>query len=1291
MKNNRFFAVFAVILLFNVGLAGAENIQRPWKHDYAWEKQKECAGGPPPCYFKYHDQLAYLNLSSIETGDADIDVMIEDALSEKYEADYEYEKVEREYSELVYMVEHSNVTIIQRCIAGVVVGSIVLPGFGTVVGCVGNMLLLQPELEKEHDDVVKGIERYNPHWTAAMDNAFDALESSEKNAGETVGNARNVYKKMKDAGLCSDSYTWNPGTACRKLRDAMSTVDSGDEGSLYGKVNLVHSNIEKLEEDLREPDATLYYPTMELIWGENGVIPVYSALYDEGTDALAEADDIYNEMKEDAYELKTGINDYLSQMESNRLDVITESKTTGGVAEALESAGTIEERYSAFSGDKEDADGLYDEAGDAYTAKREDYLAAATVNMDEASEIYAGLDAEAADIIADAEAVVDDKKDEADQAIQDAEDYINANDLGTEARALLESASEIRDSADESDVLGDRYLLYVEAIELAGSITGERRADEEISYNALVTEVRGLLSSAKTDGIYVADLEEEFGYVEAYKPSNAESRLESIKRELQGRAELVYGYLQDERDVLYEMLVAAGADDLLDELEDAERGIVYNGKIDYLEGLGKLKMLAGKYDDISEELESDEQKRNDAIANQMVVETSLLIDAVEIDYPTDVIYVVTVTNPKSYGGYEIEVRVHLEGEFNFMYSDVVSGSEDLVNVRTSGNDMYLLFGEISAFERKTVTFEKSAVLARTRSMETEAFGLGDGTARVEETVVFELDVDDAYVRLPDKTGIMIDGLYPDRPLSEGVHTMTGSYTDYDAYMETRSDAVVAGTDMEAVVSYDISIEPAIDLVEVPVFADVGNSEYVEDVSIDCGIYDCVKENNAGSYAVTVYDLVKGVSSTISISYTVTKLDDYISLELEKYRSSGEPEIQQLVDEAESYLLAGNHEAALLKLEEIKKKVSEIEKEKAKLLKKYYELARKINNEIEDLGNALAKAGELGITNNSEVIKLETRKQSLEEELARMNISDDSAKDEIQEAVDDLGKIDMNWLENEIKTVGKQAGKEFESYKKEFAEFDNSTANSMLKQFETDINVLLATGKATDMVIVLSDMENLDGLLSGFTDEMALELENLMLEFDDLKDTAETLLRKYDSEYNDAKKYGMDGLFPITPKSVTSLLSETEKLLENGKTRDAEYRIQEKIPGAIEKMQDTLKLLSSNAYRKIDEIDYELEVKRAEFSGEQISQIEKMKTDAMAELSAGNYVKAIQKAADVIGYIKDTKGKGNTALYLVLASVLIAGALGAFLIYQKKKKPKMKILGKEKLEKSKDEPQELPRE
>ena len=1292
MKNNKFLAVLLGILLFNVGLVGAENIYKPWK-DSSWENEHEYILNiwlMGPLYSPFMEtSVTQLNVTGLN------ELEIEDgAVSEKVFDTYSNANTYLDLNNYLYYECNSiGLCYFDHCkrthfdfISGEFVSETYEIG---EYGIYTSIMEFRESIDCFFSDF--SVLELDDRWKNTMNSAVEALELSVDNATETVDGTRRTYNKLKEAGLCDDAYTWNPGAACKKLQDAVNAVDSGDEGSVYGKVNAMHGNIVRINEQVWEskgPNMSLYYPTMEMIWGENGIVPVYSDLTSEGEASFAEAEDIYDELEDETEDLNQEIEDASGILESNNLDVITESKTAEGVAAALEAGtGTIAERYEEFEESWETADELYDDAVDAYS---DGDIADATIEMDDAKTMYETLDGAA--ILADAEAVVLEKKEEADEAIENAESYIETNDLGTEARDLLADAEEKRDDADSSEILGERYLLYIEAAEIANSVSGEKSADEEIAYDVLVAEVEALLSGAEKDDINVDDLRVELDYIKDATPANAVSRLESIKLEIEGRARLAYGYLQNERDVLYDKLVAAGADDLLDDLEDAERGIVFNGKIDYLEAVGNLKTLSQKYDDIAEDLEADEVANNDAIANQLVVESSLLIGDVKIDDATDVTYVVTVTNPRNYGGYEIEVRVPLEGEFSFMYSDVVSGGEDLLNVRTEGNSMYLLFGEIDAFENEVVSFEKSAVLARTRSIETEAVGLGDGTARVDETVVFELDVNNVKVETSGYSGVLIDGLDPNRILAEGIHSITSSYTEYDAYTETRTDSVVSGTDTQATVSYEITIDPEIDLVEVPVFADIGTDDYVSGVSIECGMYDCVKQNNGGTYAITVYGLMEGISATVSISYSIDNLDDYISLELDKYRYSEEPEIQQLIDEAEAYLLAGNNEAALQKLEEIKKKISEIEKEKAKLLKKYYELARKINNEIEDLGNSLSKAEELGITNNSEVIKLETRKQTLEEELSKVNITDDSTKDEIQSAVDDLGKIDMNWLKKEVNAISKQAGKDFEDYKEEFAEYENANVTSMMKQLETDINVLLATDKATDMVIVISDLEKVADLLEELKAEKIIQLEGLQMEFDDLKDTAEALLIKYESEYNDAKKYGMDSIFPMTPKSVTSLLSKTEDLIEDEDIAGASHNIEEELPERIEKMQDTLKLLSSNAYRKLDEIDYELEIKRGEFSGEQIAEIEKMKSNVEAALSAGNYVQAIKKAGDAISYIKDTKGKGNTALYLVLASLLIVAGLGGYLIYQKKKKPKTRLFGKGKLEKTTDEkPQEPEKE
>ena len=70
-------------------------------------------------------------------------------------------------------------------------------------------------------------------------------------------------------------------------------------------------------------------------------------------------------------------------------------------------------------------------------------------------------------------------------------------------------------------------MFYIEAIELANSVSGERTAEEEMAYDVLFAEVGELLDAAEKDLIDVTDLRVEFGYVETANPANAVPEMSS--------------------------------------------------------------------------------------------------------------------------------------------------------------------------------------------------------------------------------------------------------------------------------------------------------------------------------------------------------------------------------------------------------------------------------------------------------------------------------------------------------------------------------------------------------------------------------------------------------------------------------------------------------------------------------------------------------------------------------------------------------------------------------------------
>ncbi|MEM2908846.1 MAG: hypothetical protein QXT05_01960 [Candidatus Bilamarchaeaceae archaeon] len=1296
MKINKIFASLLLILLFYCGFVGAINsavnsenrIDRPWQ-DYGWERKHAClVDGKTPCYSDYHYTLEALNLSKIRTNNNAVNSKLTEALRNKRNADEKYDVVTERLSSFRRAAEADSV--IGRCIAGAlagggagaVVGSIV-PGVGTaagaivfgVAGCAGGMFL---DLFG-YGELESSVKDYNNNWKDTMNAALDALELSAQNATETVLYARMVYQDLKRTGLCERGYIWTAGEKCREMERAFTFVDSGAEETTYGKINLVRRNMRNLSTELESgPNSTLYYSTMILIWGDeknDGVVKIFTELAEMGNESKEEAIRTYDELRENASRKKSEAEEGLYKIEEEELEKITEAVPISGSAMRSDIAeGTIAERAEEYEKTTESAEGHYESAESAYARKGDNYFLTATTEMQRAVDDYSSI-GNADTIIADAEKVVEVRRGEAEEAIKAAENKIAKENLGNEAKSILDEARRKYDEASRASTLGAKYQLYIQATEIAKSVSG-KSAEEEMLYNTLLAELKQLISDAeRCAGISGAGWRAEIGYIESNKPPTAVQRLNEIKREIESAVRLRYASVEEKRTELNERLTAANADELLDEMRGAESGIVISGRINYLAVCG-VKSLAEKYRDIEEALEADEEKRNAALANQLIVETSFLMGPVAIDAPTEVTYVVTIINPKSYGGEEIEVTVPLEGSFNFMYSNIVSNTSDILSVSTQGKTMKILFTSIAPFERKVISFEKSVLLATTRSKEIKAVGLGDGSARINEKVVFKLDVDGARIALPEgATNILIDGLEPSRPLSEGVHTLTNQRTVPNAYTETKSDASVTASSASATVSYFIKVKANIELNEVPVFADIGEERYVSNVQISCGRHRCTRENVLGTHTITLYDVQNGEEATVHISYTITDPPKYIEEELRKYANSEEPEIRQLAQETQRLLNEGRYEEAIKRLEDLKKKCAELEKEKSSLIKEYHDLMRRLTNELKDLNESIAKANQLGIANHTEVRKLQIRKEALESELSRLSISENATKNEIRFAIDELKKIDLNWLKGEVSAVSRQAKKEFESLKKEFAEYDNENASSALKQLEDDINVLLATEKATDMITVLADLDNLNKMKDSLISQRQAELQEMRAQLEEVRESVEKVLQKYEREHKDAKGLGMESLFPIQPNSVRNLLSETERLLEKGDMRSAKNKIEKEIPTAVKKMEETLRLLSTNAYRKLDEIDEHLSARRPELSGEQISEIESKKRNVESLAAAGNYVKAISEGTKLIDYINSIKGKGNMALYLIIASILLAALVVIYMTQQKKKKPQIKILEK----------------
>lgn len=1104
------------------------------------------------------------------------------------------------------------------------------------------------------------------NWKDAMNNAMDALEESEEIMLNAEDEARKAYEEAKFAGLCNEDYNYAGNRECKNVQNAFNIIDSGEANEArYGQINAVKKDILTLNAGLIENANTTFYPKiMKTIWKGNGAIATLQNLTKTAKEAKTSADNYYRALLENTEEIKLKAEEVYEEASNERLEKITEEKIFQSGEDISGRIGKISERFEELKKEKKEADWTYSDGKSKYAANTiQNYLANAINKMKKANSSYADIEKKSTILLEDAKDVVENKRATAEATINKVREQMKRQNYGDKLiDEKLEKAQNALRDAEKQNTLGGKYEKYAEAIYLANAVAPTKSADYENAYSKKIAEIEYLLNNARQDGVYVDDLKEELEFVKSNRPENEMSILDSIKNEIEERIKTKYYDLEDKRRELEEKLKAAGADDLLEEMRDAERGLINpDGSINWLAAVGKLNALNNKYEAIKNEFEADKEKVNAALANQLVVEPSLIMPPVKIDEATEITYIVSIRNPKNYGGEELAVKVPLTGNFNFYYSDITDGADDVLNVQTNGRDLVITLKSIDAFGKKTITFKKKTVLATTRSTETKASGIGYERARVQEKTVFQLNVDNAKIALENIEGTKIDNGDPTRSFAAGVHTITKDYVMENAYKEERTNAQVSTTDTKATVAYKITITPNINLDDVTVNADGGGSSPSSAV-VDCGGYACIKQKTLDGYLVTLQNVEKGKTATVSVSYTIENATEYVQSEIEKYKQSNDKSIKEMANEAEQLLKAGNTQGALQKIQDIKKKDADMEKEKVNLLKKYYDLARKIKNEKDDIEKAISIAQEKNLSNHSEISKLKTRADMLAKVLS-VKISENATLDDIKNAIDEMNAIDEKWLEKEVGIITKQAQKDFENYKKSLNGVEE--AQYPLKKVEDDLNVLLATQKAEDMIYLLADLDAVDKLANKITEDKRKALDDLQLEFNKLKEAAQALLTKYEAEYKDAGSSGFADLFSIKPENVKTKISAVEGYIKNGDIEKANATIKNEILPAVNNMNSTLNMLAQSAGRKISEVEDVLENKKSEFSAEQVASFAKKLNDAKDEYTKKNYIKTLGKATALINEINGTKGNANTMWYILAASAVLIGVI-AFYFMQKKK-------------------------
>jgi len=1111
-------------------------------------------------------------------------------------------------------------------------------------------------------------------WSNSVSYAFNALTYSFVYADNKIeAQARPLWNRMKKSGICDDDYTWNIGSGCAEMGTAFSIIDRNITEGTYGQYNIAKLAFLALKNSSRNypPELRNYSFIMKLLWqSENGTIPLFTKLIENGNAALATAENVYSNFISDANNNKGTVDAKYSEMVSKKISQIGRAVAFEGEIKR-ESIGSIAERFATFESNKREAEGLLSNATIMHSRTSEDgYLKKATKSASDASQAYRRLAESASTLLNDAETVVNQQREETLTLLNQAKSIVEKDPTNTRARQSYEQAKTLFERGEAETVLGDKFVYYARAASYAWQALQQKGVVTNQS-SELLLQVDDLIRRAEMDEINVATEKTLIeGLREEAANRDVSTELQSIIASILNKARIKYDNILDFRKELLENISSSGdcGNDLMKNVENAEKGIIRNNAIDYMNGIGRLKKLGGDYSEIAEELTACEKN---IIANSLIVSKSISVESVKIDKPTHMRLLILVSNPTANSGEDINVRIPLEMAVPLLYSDIKEGKDEISNVVAENNDIVLTFKKIGPYWTRSLVFEKDSILAHTKNIERKATGLGEGRARVEESRRFELDVSGARIDLSSygySGSATIDGGGTSVLLNKGEHTLAVSYIDDKAYTINKTDIEAVQIGLNTQLNYKISILPKMDIDNLPLTVE---TEYnnISDMSISVLTGATLSKKECERHcALELSGLKEGKEALIAVSYTILNTsagdasapiipDSKNCMEgIEKECDPLPASVNQMIAMINAANERGDYASAIEIKERLRSEIDQWRATQQSLANEYNSLRSVLLNEKSEIDSALHSVGGM---NNSLIEKMRSRKAMVENALERAE-----AATSLREAVGALKEAGTNWKESTINEFQAASLEEYNSFKKRTLEAGVTTIPQEFLDVEDKLNTLAATNNLGDAVKLASSLTAAENFVKSAEATNSEATERLRVSFFDMKEDISTLLKTYRGQQDEAKGTPWESMFMVDSEKIESTLDEIEEMFGKEDRRLIEKKI-ELLAKKKEKIAQILQQLKSESESLLESVRDSFAVKKDNLPGDVVSSVERgLKT--MAESIANQkYISALKTGKIILDSLNNYKSEGSGNLMLI-GLALLAVIVAAGVYYYKRK-------------------------
>ncbi len=1105
---------------------------------------------------------------------------------------------------------------------------------------------------------------YPVNWKHSMDDSLDALEISITEGEIAAFDAQEAYKEAERRGLCLDDYKGPGKTICKRGESAFKTAEANGTELEFGSLGYSIKTTEEVEDELFNPppDMSNYSSAMGAIWSPKGAIKTYESLQMGLEEGMSSAEGEYDALKTKANTKRDTAQTEISKLESKHLFKIDKGISSDSTGDLR--VGSIKERYYTLKNEFQDAKEAHEIAIN-HASGEDHYLAKGIGETEMVVDDFDSIKTESILLLENADAVVESKREDAYHLIQSLSEEADKGAQSTVFMDALASLEAGYENCEGKSTLGDRFVCYSNVEADAQNLNHDNTLDysNQTETQNLILDIEEMLGEAKNDGIHVTGEEAEFSLLKTQKDLTSRTEyFRNIKERIIASAEDMYGHLEEEKTELERMIELAGpiANDLKTDMDNAEAGITFNpdGTIDYGNSIGKLKSLEIEYDRIRKMLELH---KKDIIAGSMEGDVLMMTDEVRLDEPSSIFLDIHMKNGHEFSTENADVSMALPVSLDIFYSDITEGSERVLSVNTEDNTLNMNLDTVDPFENFHIRIEKEKMIAHTLESKKTVTGLGDGSARIDEEIAFDLDMGVDSFEAPDGVeDALVDGKWPPGYLSRGEHTLEYTRLVYDAYTERKENIRAYEMGLETEVSYDIVINPAMDIDKTMVYLESMNDSRITGMNVHAVTGEKItnkKQISASSYAAEIHDLQEGIETRIRFTYKLKDLEDYVDDQLDFLeRGDHSPDTKDIIDNAEIHAGAGEYTKALEKIEEAKDVIDKEKKEVKKEKSKYDDIKLEMEEEVGQIDGALKTASELEL-DTPLIAKLNARKDEL---LLRINESNETNPSEALQSVDD---VDLNWMRKELRSKHKSMYSEYNDLREKFAKAGNSTTPDGFIEFENELNRLGAGMRPEYAVLAEHYLEEIKTDVENAEEEIESELSSARNRLNGLKRKLESTSSDYSALRKSADDTAFTAFFDDYDSRSSDLADDIDDLISRKRPPELINHELSRLEAMEEEMGGTIGLMEKKAEDKYGLIRDLLSTKK-DLGDEKRRNVEKGLANMKNMLDSGAYVDAIKLGDVLVEHMGKKKEEDHSLLILGVTAIVVLATIVIYVMQHK---------------------------